>query len=309
MTVLMPVCDKLELADLYFTSPDRLDGVEQIASRTPGTPGAFVTRYLMNRPNHGLTSPNRIEPAWMAVVHLRPLGAHDHWADGVLVRKPAVATGAFGIYDLRQSLVSDLPEPFHTINFRLPHWMFDQLTNELHAPRIEMLAAPAHIERDEVLFHLSLALIPTLTKPWEASQLFADHVLSAVALHLARHYGSLAPRTKLPKGGLAPWQERRAKEHLLLSLRGDVSLEELAGACGLSGSYFSRAFKQATGMGPHRWLLEQRIAAAKGLLETTTGDLVSIALAAGFADQSHFTRVFSKLVGISPGAWRRLRRS
>ncbi len=71
---------------------------------------------------------------------------------------------------------------------------------------------------------------------------------------------------------------------------------ELAGACGLSGSYLSRAFKQATGMGPHRWLMKQRIAAAKGLLETTTDDLVSIALASGFADQSNSP-------GRSPSWW------
>ena len=65
------------------------------------------------------------------------------------------------------------------------------------------------------------------------------------------------------------------------------------------------AFKQITGMPPHRWLLMQRVTRAKDLLRGTITPIAEIALTCGFSDQSHLTRVFSKTFGISPGAWRR----
>jgi AraC family transcriptional regulator len=104
---------------------------------------------------------------------------------------------------------------------------------------------------------------------------------------------------------LTPLQEHRVTSRLLDDLAGDTSLSELAALCGLSRSYFIRAFKQVTGMPPHRWLLMHRVKHAKDLLRRTTLPIADIAVACGFADQSHLTRVFSKAFGISPAAWRR----
>jgi AraC family transcriptional regulator len=84
-----------------------------------------------------------------------------------------------------------------------------------------------------------------------------------------------------------------------------VSLKDLAAACGLSVSYFVRAFKASTGDPPHRWMLRHRIERAKAQLGETEARLADIAIACGFADQSHFTRVFKSFVGLSPAAWRR----
>jgi len=115
-------------------------------------------------------------------------------------------------------------------------------------------------------------------------------------------------RKSIQKNGLAPWQEARAKKMLQDNLMGDISLTQLAGACGLSVAFFARAFKNSTGFPPHSWLTKQRIEKAMSLMLKTDDALVDIALTSGFADQSHFTRVFTKTVGISPGAWRRIHR-
>ena len=112
-------------------------------------------------------------------------------------------------------------------------------------------------------------------------------------------------RFERARGGLAPWQERRAKERLTADLSGNLSLSELARACRLSPSYFSQAFRQTVGSPPHQWLLTQRLERAKQLLLNTDQSLCEIALATGFADQSHFTRVFSVRIKASPAAWRR----
>ncbi len=209
------------------------------------------------------------------------------------------------LYDLRASWVSDLPDPFHTINFQVPRRVLDDLAEERRAPPLAVTSSPDGDDIDGVMLHLALALLPALVRPAEASPVFIDQILAAVGLHLAQRYGDLRPRRPPSRGGLAPWQEKRATELMAQDLRGGMTVAELAHACGLSASHFLRAFRRSTGLTPHRWLLERRVATARHLLADKGRELADIAQAAGFADQSHFTRVFSKSVGISPGAWRR----
>ncbi|CAN5553032.1 hypothetical protein BH10PSE4_BH10PSE4_19310 [soil metagenome] len=116
------------------------------------------------------------------------------------------------------------------------------------------------------------------------------------------------PRATRPSraGQLAPWQLRRATEILLADIAADVPLSRPAAACGLSLSYFARAFKRSTGEPPHRWLLRRRVEHAKTLLRRPGASLAEVACVCGFSDQSHFTRVFSGLAGATPGAWRRI---
>ena len=82
-------------------------------------------------------------------------------------------------------------------------------------------------------------------------------------------------------------------------------MTQIAAEFELSVSHFSRAFRISTGLPPHKWLLRQRVKAAKQLMTIRDLPLSEIAMSAGFANQSHFTRVFSAMVGVSPGAWRR----
>jgi AraC family transcriptional regulator len=137
--------------------------------------------------------------------------------------------------------------------------------------------------------------------------LFVDHILFALGIHVAQTYGGMRPLSPQIRGGLAPWQERRAKEILSANLDGRLPLKEVAGECRLSVSHFSRAFRRTVGAAPHNWLLTYRIEAAKEKLRDGRLSLLDVALGCGFADQSHLTRVFTRFVGVSPGAWRRAR--
>lgn len=127
----------------------------------------------------------------------------------------------------------------------------------------------------------------------------------AVGVHVAKTYGGMKPLARPVRGGLAPWQMNLVRDKLTANLAGDVSLGELANDCGVSISHFSRAFRQSTGSLPHQWLLRHRVDQAKTLLRDRSLPLSDVAVFCGFADQSHFTRVFTRLNGISPGAWRR----
>ena len=107
------------------------------------------------------------------------------------------------------------------------------------------------------------------------------------------------------RGVLAAWQERRVRELMSANLQGNVSTRDLARECSLSVGHFARAFRCSTGLSPHQWLLQRRIDKANALLRDARLSLAEIALACGFADQSHFTKAYTRLRGISPGAWRR----
>lgn len=96
---------------------------------------------------------------------------------------------------------------------------------------------------------------------------------------------------------------RQAKELLQTRLAHPPSLEELAAAVNLSPFHFARVFQRATGMPPHAWLMQQRVAHARALLQQ--GCLpVHVATQLGFADQSHLSRQFKKVYGVGPAAYR-----
>jgi AraC family transcriptional regulator len=145
--------------------------------------------------------------------------------------------------------------------------------------------------------------LAAIDNPAAVSPLMMSHVGQAIDSHLA-HHGGRPDRIARGGGRLAPWQERRAKEILAANLDGKVAIADIAAQCGLSPAYFATAFKASAGKSPTAWLLEQRLQHARTLLQTSRGSLQEIALACGFSDQPHFTRQFSKMVGISPGQWR-----
>jgi len=115
-------------------------------------------------------------------------------------------------------------------------------------------------------------------------------------------------RSKDQRGGLAPWQLRRATEYVAEHLADTVLLKDLAGQTGLSPSRFGRAFKLSMGISPHRWQMNLRVIEAQEMLREGTRSQADIALATGFAEQSHFSRVFKEVVGVPPGLWQRAHR-
>jgi AraC family transcriptional regulator len=112
-----------------------------------------------------------------------------------------------------------------------------------------------------------------------------------------------APESR--RGGLAPWQERKAQNYIQEHLDQAISPADLAKLVGLSTSHFCRAFKNSFGKPPHAYVIQSRIERARVLMLTTSQSLSEITFACGLADQSHFCRYFRRATGVSPGAWRR----
>ncbi len=107
------------------------------------------------------------------------------------------------------------------------------------------------------------------------------------------------------RGGLAPWRIRRLNSFVNDNIAESLVISDLAAIVRLSPHHFCRAFRVSLGQSPHRYLLRRRVAHAKQLMRSTPIPLGQIAAECGFADQAHFTKVFSKICEVSPGAWRR----
>lgn len=118
-----------------------------------------------------------------------------------------------------------------------------------------------------------------------------------------------SPPKQAMQGGLAPWQIRRVTSHIETRLDRPIKSSELAAVAGLSPCHFSRAFRDSFGCSPLEHVIRRRIEYAQGLMLSAEVPLSQIALDCGFADQAHFCRLFRRVVGETPGSWRRARLS
>jgi AraC family transcriptional regulator len=107
------------------------------------------------------------------------------------------------------------------------------------------------------------------------------------------------------RGGLAPWQVRLVTRHIDATLASTVRTQDCAKIARLSASHFSRAFKVSFGETFSHYVARRRTERAQEMMMLTDERLCQIALSCGFADQSHFTRVYHRQVGSSPASWRR----
>lgn len=97
---------------------------------------------------------------------------------------------------------------------------------------------------------------------------------------------------------------KRALAHIHANPAQALGCRDIANLAGLSISQCARQFRRMTGVAPHRYLLQVRVAHVQTLLRESDRDLALIAMDAGFFDQSHMTRVFRRLTGVTPGVFR-----
>lgn len=264
-----------------------------------------VTELRYDARDHGLTAPLPRQDAYLIALQLRACHDHDLYFEGRLTQPSNYGAGVTTIYDLRQVPVADIRDPFHSLMLYLPREALNEVADEAGASHPDELRYPRAVGIDDVIVRQLLSsVLPAIASPEHAHPLFLDHVVLAMTGHVAAAYGGVV-NVHARRGGLAAWQLKRAMELMAGSLVNGPALTDVARECGLSSRHFARAFRQSTGIPPHRWLMKHRVEQAKALLRTRALPLADIALRCGFADQSHFTRVFSREAGVGPGEWRR----
>jgi AraC family transcriptional regulator len=122
-------------------------------------------------------------------------------------------------------------------------------------------------------------------------------------VHLIRQYTSTKPL--IPRhGGLPQRQLLQVLNYIHEHLQEEIKLIDLAALLGMSSFHFSHQFKQAIGITPYQYLLQQRIERAKQLLKQSDHSIADIALLCGFNSHSHLSKQFRQLMGTTPKAYR-----
>ena len=153
---------------------------------------------------------------------------------------------------------------------------------------------------DQHLYDVLFAFHRSLADPAAALE-HETHLRHAISLLVRRHTEPWSPKWRLP--GVTP-AIRRARQYLDESYARDVSLSELAAACGSSPFHLARAFTGQFGLPPHAYLNNVRVTHAKRMIRAGTA-LAEVAYAVGYCDQSHLNRRFKKIVGVTPSQYAR----
>lgn len=144
----------------------------------------------------------------------------------------------------------------------------------------EMLYISRH--KDESPFHLIGHLY-----------LFLDYLLRSAADEQLEHGSKLRE-----------FYIHEALTYIEHNFQNEITIEDIAGVCGLNRTYFGKIFKEALGKTPQEFLLNYRMLKAAELLKLTSLSIGDVGLAVGYANQMHFSRAFKNNYGISPREWR-----
>lgn len=264
-----------------------------------------VTRLSYDKDDLPMASPSKREEAASVIIQLMDFDFHRLWRNGKLIFEGGHPKAAIAITDLREEWQCHHMSPFDNMRFNIPLSFVRSFLEEMGRPQFEGFECQPGT-KDEVILGLAQAVCPYLLSHHEPNPLFLEQISLVLLSHLTQTYGGqyFSPKKN---GILAPWQEKRALEFLSAHAFHQISIAEIAEACGLSRGYFIRAFKETFGKTPYRWVMEYRIARAKDLLMSEL-TILEIAIKCGFADQSHMTRAFSDITGEPPGNWRRHKR-
>jgi AraC family transcriptional regulator len=137
-----------------------------------------------------------------------------------------------------------------------------------------------------------------------ADGILADALNIALAAQVTRRFVDPSTITLEPTNGLSGERLKRVQDYVEVHLNDRLTLTEIAGVACLSPYHFSRSFKQAVGVSPHRYVAQQRVERAKTLMQWSNRSLAVIAQEVGFTDQSHLTSVFRRETGVTPGQYR-----
>jgi AraC family transcriptional regulator len=208
-------------------------------------------------------------------------------------------------YQVRWRAVSH--EPFETMLVFIELPVLQRALEEVFgddAPRAWLRDASAF--NDESLNAL-LGLLRAELRREQASPLFVQSLAQAIAIYLARNYGVTDEEARSNSPSLPGYKLRQITDWMAAHVAEDFSLERLAAQAGLSKFHFQRLFKTALGVSPSRYHINLRMNLARQLLRETKQSVVDVALEVGYADPSHFAKLFRRENGLSPSDYRRQR--
>lgn len=143
------------------------------------------------------------------------------------------------------------------------------------------------------------------TKVLHQNSRFANALVTVLMGQVLSEVDALSAELPSSSPRLSSGQIAKAAQYIDASLDGEVSLPAVAAHIGLSQFHFSRAFKNATGMGFHQFVVKRRVDRAKELLGTSARLVLDVGADVGFRNHSHFSSIFRRHIGMTPTEYRR----
>jgi AraC family transcriptional regulator len=155
-------------------------------------------------------------------------------------------------------------------------------------------------KQDLQLHHIAMLLLTELRSGGIMGQLYVESLTQVLAIHLLRHYSTLTQPITSENRRLTHAQVQQATDYIHTHLGQELSLGQIAEVINISPTYFASLFKRATGTSPHQYVVQQRVERAKLMLSKTNLAIADIAFQVGFSSQSHLTRQFKRITGMTP---------
>ncbi|MCU1319207.1 MAG: AraC family transcriptional regulator [Edaphobacter sp.] len=160
--------------------------------------------------------------------------------------------------------------------------------------------------RDTELEALSWGMKREMELGHPSGRLYLDGLTLAVASRLVSRHSSDTKQTSERNEGLSGRRLKQVLSFIEDQLAEDLSLEQIAAVAGVSASHLATLFRISMGVPVHKYIIERRVERAKTLLLQNGRSMAEIALAAGFAHQSHMARHMRRVLGMPPRAIQRL---
>ena len=183
--------------------------------------------------------------------------------------------------------------------------LLERLGQEVAAPDDIELIPHFATQKDMLIQGIIFSLKDELESRGMGGSLYVEQLTTTLAIHLLRKYGVRKPQISTYSDGLPKYKLQKVFEYINVNLDCDIKLVDLAELVGMSQYYFCHLFKQSMGIAPYQYVIQQRVERAKQLLKCRDVAISEVALACGFANQSHLTKHFHKLTEITPKAYRK----
>ena len=158
--------------------------------------------------------------------------------------------------------------------------------------------------KDRHIAALMMALHADLEDGQPAGPLYGEMLAATLAAYLVKRFSIRPVAAKRAAGGLPKARLKRVLEFISAHLSDEIRLETLASIAGMSRHHFSELFRSSTGVSPYQYVIGQRVERGKRMLRDTDLSILEIGLATGFADQSHFTKIFRRVTRVTPRDYR-----
>jgi AraC family transcriptional regulator len=275
--------------------PAAPQGSVQLSSAATGWRGILVEQYYIQP----MELPEHYVQGHRLLVHTGKPVRYE-WKNGNRWRNKLLQPGEFCLQSHGEINIPRWHDTFEFIAIAIDPIFLNFSFQDVESIRFQEQRATI----DPIITHFAKRFKTEIESGSYYGALYGESLAIAFSLHLLECHSDRSLPISQPRGKLSSIQLQETIELIHVNLSEDLSLTNLATHLNLSAFHFARLFKNSLGLSPHQYILQNRIERAKKSIAISAGsNLTEIALQVGFYDQTHFSKAFKRVVGMSPKAF------